>query len=65
MTSSSFGALAIGVLGLVEAQSFHELGRFGCNGWTGALLDQSIDIATTFDALAASRRQSMPIDFGL
>ncbi|MEP6739605.1 MAG: Gfo/Idh/MocA family oxidoreductase [Caldimonas sp.] len=47
---------------LAEAESFHDLVRFGWEGWTGATPDESIDIAKTLDALAASSRQGVPVE---
>jgi len=47
---------------LAEAESFHDLVRSGWSHWTGATPDESIDIARTLDALAASARQRMPVD---
>ncbi|MEO6608471.1 MAG: Gfo/Idh/MocA family oxidoreductase [Aestuariivirga sp.] len=49
---------------LAEAESFHDLVRFGWDGWTGATPDESIDIALTLDALAASSRQGVPVEVG-
>ena len=42
---------------LAEAESFHDLVRGGWTHWTGATPAESIDIARTLDALAASARQ--------
>jgi len=47
---------------LAEAESFHDLVRSGWSRWTGATPDESIDIARTLDALAASARQRTPVD---
>jgi xylose dehydrogenase (NAD/NADP) len=47
---------------LAEAESFHDLVRSGWSQWTGATPDESIDIARTLDALAASARQRTPVD---
>ena len=47
---------------LAEAESFHDLVRSGWSHWTGATPDESIDIARTLDALAASARQGAPVD---
>ena len=47
---------------LAEAESFHDLVRSGWSHWTGATPDESIDIARTLDALAASARQRTPVD---
>ena len=49
---------------LAEAESFHDLVRFGWKGWTGATPEESIDIAMTLDALAASSRQGVPVEVG-
>lgn len=45
-----------------EAESFHDLVRFGWDHWSGATPAESIDIATTLDALAASSRQGVPVE---
>jgi len=47
---------------LAEAESFHDLVRFGWGGWTGATPAESIDIARTLDAIAASSRHGAPVD---
>ena len=47
---------------LAEAESFHDLVRFGWGGWTGATPAESIDIARTLDAIAASSRNGAPVD---
>ncbi len=49
---------------LAEAESFHDLVRFGWEGWTGATPEESIDIAMMLDAIAASSRQGVPIEVG-
>lgn len=49
---------------LAEAESFHDLVRVGWQGWTGATPDESIDIAMTLDAIAASSRQGVPVEVG-
>jgi D-xylose 1-dehydrogenase (NADP+, D-xylono-1,5-lactone-forming) len=49
---------------LAEAESFHDLVRLGREHWTGATPDESIDIARTLDALAASARQGATIELG-
>ena len=49
---------------LAEAGSFHDLVRFGWTGCTGATPDESIDIAMTLDALAASSRRGVPVEVG-
>lgn len=54
-TASSNGFLA-------EAESFHDLVRRGWNGWVGVTPDESIDIALTLDAIAASARAGAPAD---
>ena len=46
---------------LAEAESFHDLVRCGWSHWTGATPDESIDIARTLDALAASARRGVPV----
>jgi xylose dehydrogenase (NAD/NADP) len=47
---------------LAEAESFHDLVRYGWQGWTGATPEESIDIALTLDAIAASSRQGVPVE---
>jgi D-xylose 1-dehydrogenase (NADP+, D-xylono-1,5-lactone-forming) len=47
---------------LAEAESFHDLVRHGWDHWVGATPDESIDIALTLDALAASARTQAPVD---
>jgi predicted dehydrogenase len=47
---------------LAEAESFHDLVRFGWRHWTGATPDESVDIALTLDAIAASARSGVPVD---
>jgi len=47
---------------LAEAESFHDLVRHGWSQWTGATPDESIDIALTLDALAASARTRTPVE---
>ncbi|VTU21371.1 1,5-anhydro-D-fructose reductase [Variovorax sp. PBL-H6] len=49
---------------LAEAESFHDLVRFGWEKWTGATPDESIDIALTLDAIAASSRRGVPVEVG-
>lgn len=49
---------------LAEAESFHDLVRFGWEAWSGATPEESIDIAMTLDAIAASSRQGIPVDVG-
>ncbi len=49
---------------LAEAESFHDLVRFGWDRWTGATPAESIDIAMTLDALAASSREGVAVDVG-
>jgi predicted dehydrogenase len=46
---------------LAEAESFHDLVRLGWQGWTGATPAESIDIAATLDAVAASSRQGVAV----
>ena len=45
-----------------EAESFHDLVRHGPSGWTGATPEESVDIAMTLDALAASARSGHAVD---
>ena len=47
---------------LAEAESFHDLVRFGWDRWTGATAAESIDIAKTLDAIAASSRDGVPVE---
>jgi D-xylose 1-dehydrogenase (NADP+, D-xylono-1,5-lactone-forming) len=54
-TASSNGFLA-------QAESFHDLVRHGWERWVGATPEESIDIALTLDALAASARLRAPVD---
>lgn len=49
---------------LAEAESFHDLVRFGWSQWTGATPAESIDIAMTLDAIAASSRDGVPVEVG-
>lgn len=49
---------------LAEAESFHDLVRHGLDHWVGATPDESIDIALTLDALAASARTRDPSEVG-
>lgn len=49
---------------LAEAESFHDLVRSGWAHWTGATPGESIDIALTLEALAASARQGAPAAVG-
>ena len=49
---------------LAEAESFHDLVRQGRDRWNGATPDESIDIALTLDALAASASRGAPVDIG-
>ena len=49
---------------LAEAESFHDLVRLGWDHWTGATPDESIDIAMTLDAIAASSRHGVPVEVG-
>jgi len=47
---------------LGEAESFADLVAHGWSGWTGATPDESIDIALTLDALAASARTGVAVE---
>lgn len=47
---------------LAEAEAFHDLLRHGPAAWTGATPEESIDIAITLDALAASARSGQAVD---
>ena len=47
---------------LAEAEAFHDLLRDGPGRWTGATPEESIDIALTLDALAASARSGSPAE---
>jgi predicted dehydrogenase len=47
---------------LAEAEAFHDLVREGPSRWTGATPDESVDIAITLDALAASARAGRAVD---
>jgi predicted dehydrogenase len=47
---------------LAEAESFHDLVRGGWTQWTGVTPDESIDIARTLDAIAASSRSGAPVE---
>jgi xylose dehydrogenase (NAD/NADP) len=47
---------------LAEADSFHDLVVDGPDRWTGVTPEESIDIALTMDALAASARQGVAIE---
>ncbi len=47
---------------LAEAESFHDLVRYGWDQWFGATPDESIDIALTLDALAVSARTGSPAE---
>lgn len=49
---------------LAEAEAFHDLVRNGWSHWPGATPAESIDIALTLDALAASARRGVPVDVG-
>jgi predicted dehydrogenase len=46
---------------LAEAESFHDLVAHGWDRWSGATPEESIDIALTLEALAASARQGTAI----
>jgi predicted dehydrogenase len=45
-----------------EAEAFGDLVAHGREGWTGATPEESVDIAATLEALAASARQGIAID---
>jgi predicted dehydrogenase len=47
---------------IAEAEAFHDLVIHGRDHWQGASEEESIDIALTLEALAASARQGIPID---
>jgi len=47
---------------LAEADAFHDMVAQGWNGWTGATPEESIDIALTLEAIAASARRGVAID---
>ncbi len=47
---------------LAEAESFADLVAHGWDRWTGATPEESIDIALTLDAIAASARQGVAVD---
>jgi predicted dehydrogenase len=47
---------------LAEADSFHDLVRHGWDHWTGATQDESIDIALSLDAIAASARTGQIVE---
>ena len=47
---------------LAEAEAFHDLVIQGRDHWQGASEEESIDIALTLEALAASARRGVPID---
>ena len=49
---------------LAEAEAFRELVVNGPAHWTGATPDESIDIALTLEALAASARRNAGVDVG-
>jgi xylose dehydrogenase (NAD/NADP) len=49
---------------LAEAEAFHDLIRIGWSAWTGATPTESVDIARTLDALAASARHGVPVAVG-
>jgi len=46
---------------LAEAESFHDLVRSRWAHWTRATSSESIDIALTLEALAASAGQDIPV----
>ena len=47
---------------LAEAESFHDLIALGWGGWTGVSPEESIDIALTLEAIAASARSGAAVD---
>jgi D-xylose 1-dehydrogenase (NADP+, D-xylono-1,5-lactone-forming) len=47
---------------IAEAEAFHDLVREGSAAWTGATPAESIDIALTLEALAASARDGKTVD---
>jgi predicted dehydrogenase len=47
---------------LAEAEAFHDLVRQGPAVWTGATPEESVDIAMTLDALAASARSGRAVE---
>ncbi len=47
---------------LAEAESFHDLIARGWDGWTGVSPEESIDIALTLEAIAASARSGAAVD---
>jgi predicted dehydrogenase len=47
---------------LAEAEAFHDLVVHGRDRWEGASPEESIDIALTLEALAASARQGVTVD---
>jgi predicted dehydrogenase len=47
---------------LAEAEAFHDLVRGGWSKWRGTTPDESIDIALTLEAIAASARKATTID---
>ena len=47
---------------LAEAEAFHDLVRDGWDHWPGTTPAESIDIALTLDALAASSRRGVAVD---
>lgn len=47
---------------LAEADSFSDLVANGWDHWEGVSPTESIDIALTLEAIAASARQGKPID---
>lgn len=49
---------------LAEAESFHDLVRFGWSAWTGTTPEESVDIAMTLDAIAKSARLAAAVDVG-
>jgi predicted dehydrogenase len=49
---------------LAEAEAFHDLVTHGPARWIGASADESVDIALTLEALAASARAGATVDVG-
>ena len=47
---------------LAEAESFHDLVAHGWDAWTGVSPEESIDIALTLEAIAASARSGRAVD---
>ncbi|MBS0319778.1 MAG: Gfo/Idh/MocA family oxidoreductase [Proteobacteria bacterium] len=49
---------------LAEGEAFHDLVRSGMSAWPGATPEESLDIALTLDAIAASAVEGSPVDVG-